>query len=192
MRDNGGRGAQASSPSVCCPPSAASLRYSLGVMPVMVLNMREKYPGESNPHIVSISPIERDVSRRSLLATIILRWRMKRVVDMPVMFLMRRLSCERLVGTISASCWLLMVAQLIDQRERMRRNLTAQASEGGTPGDMAQLTAADREYLERIVHLIDTNINCATISSQQLADMVPKLCELPEVNSVEVFLYDVA
>ena len=62
--------------------------------------------------------------------------------------------------------------KLIDQRERRRRNLTAQASEGGTPGDMAQLTAADRVYLERIIHLIDTNINCATISSQQLADML--------------------
>ena len=68
---------------------------------------------------------------------------------------------------------LLRVEKLIDQRERMRRNLTAQASEGGTPGDMASLPAADREYLERIIHLIDTNINCATISSQQLADMVP-------------------
>ena len=68
---------------------------------------------------------------------------------------------------------LLRVEKLIDQRERMRRNLTAQASGGGNPGDMASLPAADREYLERIIHLIDTNINCATISSQQLADMVP-------------------
>ena len=170
MRDNGGEGAQASSPSVCCPSSAASLRYSLGVMPVMVLNMREKYPGESNPHIVSISPIERDVSRRSLLATIILRWRMKRVVDMPVMFLMRRLSCERLVGTISASCWLLMVAQLmfVSMRWVMRSSYSLSAavscaiSTGVAPSD------AWAVRLRRILSLWSMSFSTLSSSSREM------------------------
>lgn len=68
---------------------------------------------------------------------------------------------------------LLRVEKLIEQRERLRRNLTANGAGGGLPDAMATLPAADREYLERITQLIDTNINCATISSQQLADMVP-------------------
>lgn len=68
---------------------------------------------------------------------------------------------------------LLRVEKLLEQRERLRRNLTAHGPDSAIPDAMASLPAADREYLERITHLIDTNINCATISSQQLADMVP-------------------
>ncbi|MGM9714227.1 MAG: response regulator [Prevotella sp.] len=68
---------------------------------------------------------------------------------------------------------LLRMDKLIGQRETLRRRFTAaDTDDTADPTTIRPMSAADREYITRVDTLIDMNINCTTISSQQLADMM--------------------
>ena len=86
------------------------------------------------------------------------------------MFLMRRLSCERLVGSISASCWLLMVAQLmfVSMRWMMRSrySLSAAVSYAISPGFPPPDAWAVR--LRRILSLWSMSFSTLSSSSREM------------------------